>query len=409
MNSNATQSSWGTFVLLAGMLVFAPIAEGQIRITKPAGEKITIQLAGLSGGEDEASRVFLQTLQRNLDRSGWFSVVRAGQAEVSAVGSVQVRRNQLHVQCTVMGTANRQQYLSQSYRHAADDARRLAHRVADDIVEAVTGRKGIASTRILLVGVTDNARELFIMDADGGNLRQLTRDRNIVVRPRWGPTANQLTYTGYLQRFPDVYLVELETGNRTVVANYSGLNSGGVLSPDGRDMAVILSKDGNPELYIKNLRSGRLTRLTNTPRANEASPSWSPDGRQIVYVSDQAGRPHLYIISRDGGAPRRVTSRGTANVAPDWGPNGLIAFSSRIGGRYQIAIMDPQTEQIRYLDTPDHADYEDPSWAPNGRHLVCARRENFRSSIYVLDTVGDPPVRLTQQGGDWFSPAWSPE
>ncbi len=392
-----------------GCSSFVPDADAQIRISKPAGEKITIQLSGLGAGDDEPSRVFIQTLQGNLNRSGWFTVMRAGQAEVSVVGSVHTRQDQLHVQATVMGAASRQQYLGKTYRHAADDARRLAHRVADDMVEAVTGRKGIASTRIVMVGARGNAKELFLCDADGGNLIQLTRDGNISVRPRWGPRADQLTYTAYLQRFPDVFLVDLNTGNRTAVANYSGLNSGGVLSPDGQDMAVVLSKDGNPELYVKNLRSGRLTRLTNTPRANEASPSWSPDGRQIVYVSDQAGRPQLYIIARDGGAPRRVTSRGSENVAPDWGPNGLIAFAGRVGGRYQVAIMDPQTEQIRYVDTPDYADYEDPSWAPNGRHIVCARRENFRSSIYVLDTMGDPPIRLTQQSGDWYSPAWSPE
>jgi TolB protein len=396
-------------LVLFAWLASAPITEGQIRISKPAGEKITIQLAGLRAGDDEAARLFTQTLQGDLSRSGWFSVVRAGQAEVSIIGSVERRRDQLHVQCTVTGVGNRQQYLSKSYRHPANDARRLAHTIADEIVEAVTGRKGIASTRIVLVGVQGNAKELFICDADGGNLTQLTHDRNVSVRPRWGPTSKQLTYTAYLQRFPDVFLVDLDSGQRTAVANYSGLNSGGVLSPDGQDMAVVLSKDGNPELYIKNLRSGRLTRLTNTPRANEASPSWSPDGRQIVYVSDQAGRPQLYIISRDGGAPRRVTSRGSENVAPDWGPNGLIAFASRVGGRYQIAIMDPQTEQVRYLDTPDYADYEDPSWAPNGRHIVCARRENYRSSIYVLDTMGDAPLRLTHQSGDWYSPAWSPE
>ena len=384
-------------------------ADAQIRIAKPAGEKISIQLAGLQAGQDEASRVFMQTLQGNLNRSGWF-VVRSGQAEVSVTGSLEVRGTQLRLQCAVQGTANRQVYLNKRYDHTAADARRLAHRVADDIVEAVTGRKGIASTRILSVGVVGNSKELFLMDADGGDRRQLTQDRSIALFPRWGPDGTQFTYTSYLQRFPDVYLVDLDRGGqRSVIANYSGLNAGGVLSPDGRDLAVILSRDGNPELYIKNLRSGRLTRLTQTLQANEASPSWSPDGSRIVYVSDQAGRPQLYVISRDGGAPRRLTSRGSENVAPNWGANNLIAFSSRIGGRYQIAYMNPDTQQTVYLEQNDGADYEEPSWAPNGRHIVCARRMNFRSAIYVLDTMGDAPIRLTPESGGWYSPAWSPQ
>jgi TolB protein len=351
-------------------------AEAQIVIAKPAGEKITIQLTGLAPDQDAGSRVFLETLRGNLERSGWFTVAAAGQAEVTATGSVHRRGDQIQVACRVEGVVNRQRYLAQTYRQPADNARRLAHRVADDIVEAVTGRQGIASTRIVFVGTVDRAKELFLCDADGGNLTRLTRDGNIAVRPRWGPSSDRLTYTAYLQRFPDVFLVDLNTGQRTAVANYSGLNSGGVLSPDGEDMAVVLSKDGNPELYIKQLRTGRLVRLTNTPHANEASPSWSPDGQHIVYVSDQAGRPHLYSISRAGGAARRLTTRGSENVAPDWGPNGLIAFASRVGGQSQIALLDPQTERVRYLEVPDGADYEDPSWAPNGRHIVCARRSS---------------------------------
>ncbi len=380
----------------------------QIRITKPVGEKITIQLSGFAAGSDEASSLFMQTLRGNLNRSGWFTVVGTGPAEVAVSGTAQVRGAQLHVQCRVIGVANRQNYLSKSYQHSADDVRRLAHRIADDIVEAVTGRQGIASTRIVMIGTVGNAKELFLSDADGGNMTQLTQDGNIAVRPRWGPTNDVITYTAYLQRFPDVFMINLRTGQRTVLANYSGLNAGGVISPDGQDMAVILSRDGNPELYVKNVRSGRLTRLTNTPQANEASPSWSPDGRQIVYVSDQAGRPHLYIISRDGGAPRRVTSRGSENVAPDWGTNGLITFSSRVGGRNQVAILDPKTDQIRYVETPDASNYEDPSWAPNGRHIVAGRSAGARSQVYILDTMGDPPLRLTPQQGDWYSPAWSP-
>jgi TolB protein len=393
--------------LLLGSLLASPRADGQIRITKPAGEKITVQLAGLTTTGDGAARVFAQTLRSNLERSGWFRVVGAGQAEVAISGSAQVRGGQLVVECRVLGTANRQQFIAQRYQHAADEARRLAHRVADDIVKAVTGYEGIASTRIVMVGVQENAKELFLCDADGEGLTQLTSDRSIAVRPRWGG-SRRLTYTAYLQRFPDVFLIDLETGDRNAVANYSGLNAGGVLSPNGEDLAVILSKDGNPDLYVKNLRTGRVTRLTQTPGANEASPAWSPDGRQMVYVSDQAGRPHLYIISRDGGAPRRMTSRGRENVAPDWGPNGLIAYASREGGQYQIVVADPQGNEVHRFVDPQGAHYEDPSWAPNGRHLVCARKENYRSQIYILDIAGDRPIRLTPSRGDWFSPAWSP-
>jgi TolB protein len=401
---------WPVLLLLvaAGCFLGVPTAQAQIRVTKSVGDKVGIQLTGLQADGDQASRVFMRTLQDSLNRSGWM-VLRSSGAEVAVSGSVEVRRDQLRVECRVTGVLNRQSYLSQSYRHAAADPARLAYRVADDIVEAVTGRKGMASSRILLIGTTGRAKEMFIMNADGSGLRQLTSDGSISLRPRWGPDADQFTYVSYMRRFPDVYRVTLSTGAREAVAAYPGLNAGGVIAPNGRQMALILSKDGNPELYVKDLPSGRLTRLTRTLQANEASPTWSPDGQRICYVSDQAGRPQLYVIDRSGGRPRRLTSRGSENVAPDWGANNWIAYTSRFGGRYQIALIDPDRGEQRYLAHEDQADYEDPAWAPNGRHLVVTRKQNYRSALYLLDTLGDRPIRLTDQAGDWNMPDWSPK
>jgi TolB protein len=281
--------------------------------------------------------------------------------------------------------------------------------MADDIVQAVTGHKGIASMRIVLVGNRTGKKELYLCDSDGGDVRQLTGEGRIAIAPNWSPDGNSIVYTSYMRNFPDICRIDLNRNQRTSLASYSGLNTGASISPDGKDLALILSKDGNPELYIKNIRSGKLTRLTNTPRAAEASPDWSPDGSQLVYASDQGGtgRPQLYTISRDGGTPRRISNRGTENVAPDWGPNGLIACASRTGGQYVIAVIQPASGQMTYL-VSDGADYEDPSWAPDGRHIVAARSVKYQSSIYLLDTVSDRPVALLQGNGNWYSPDCSP-
>jgi TolB protein len=296
---------------------------------------------------------------------------------------------------------------SKSYRGKQDEVRALAHRAADEIVEALTGRPGIASSRIVMVGTQSGSKELYYCDADGHNLVQWTRDKSVSVAPKWGPEGRKVVYTSYLRRFPDVFSIDLSSGKREQIAGYGGLNTGADISPDGRDVVLILSKDGNPELYVKNLKSGRLTRLTKTPHAVEASPSWSPDGEQIVYVSDQSGRPQLYMLSRKGGRPVRLTTRGLENVSPDWGSSGLIVFSSRVGGRYQVCTVDPRTREVTQI-TEGRADFEDPSWAPDGRHIAATRTENYRSEVYILDTMGDPPIALTRYKGDWYSPAWSP-
>ena len=388
------------FVLSACLTVSA-----QVRVAKSADRKLTINLAGLRVSGSSA-QTFFQTLENDLRISGWFQPMRGG-GDLQLSGSVAQSGSSVKASLQVHRAADRALLLSKGYSLETTRVRTLAHRAADDIIEAITGRKGIASTKITVIGTRSGAKELYLCDADGGGLMQLTRDRSIVVGPNWGPDGNSLVYTSFVRGFPDVYSVDLRSGKREGLASYSGLNTGAALSPNGKELALILSKDGNPELYIQTLRGKKLTRLTSTLRATEASPTWSPDGQFLIYVSDRNGTPQLYKISRSGGQPQLISSRGTENVAPDWGPNGLIACASRSGGRYHIAIINPSTGETRYLPN-DGADYEDPSWAPDGRHLVATRSVRYRSALYLLDTVSDAPVALISGGGDWISPAWSP-
>jgi TolB protein len=262
---------------------------------------------------------------------------------------------------------------------------------------------GMASGKVAMVSNRTGRKELYVCDMDGKNVRQITKDRSIVVGPGWTPDGKNIVYTSYKRGYPNVYL----TGRSKPVSSHGGLNASGAVSPNGKSMAIILSRDGNPELYTKSLRTGSLKRLTKTRKGNEASPTWSPDGKHIAYVSDTSGSPQIYIISKDGGRAQRLTSTGTENVAPDWGKNGYIVYSSRIGGRYRIVLANPGAKSLRVLET-DWADYEDPSWAPDGRHIVCSRTSNYRSSIYLLDTQKDSPVALLTGSVDWYSPACSP-
>lgn len=385
------------------MILSAPAIHAQVRVVKSADRKIAIDLSGLRTGGDSSSQTFFKTLEKDLRLSGWFETVR-GNGEVRVNGTATSSGGEIKAGGQVVRLNDQAVLLSKNY---SGPTRTAAHRMADDIVEAVTGHKGIASMRIVLVGNRTGKKELYLCDSDGGNVQQVPVKNGIVVGPSWGPDGNTIVYTSFMRDFPDICRIDLSRNRWDILASYGGLNTGSAISPGGKEMALILSKDGNPELYIKNLRSGVLTRLTATPRATEASPSWSPDGQNLVYVSDATGKPQLYIIPRTGGAPKRISSRGTENVAPDWGPNGLIACSSRSGGRYAIAVIQPSNGQTSY-PTTDGADYEDPSWAPDGRHIVAARSVNYRSSLYLLDTISDRPVALLEGGGSWYAPDCSP-
>ena len=380
-----------------------------VTVVKPGGIKTAIDLSGMRPAGGEAAQAFCQTLEADLNRSGWFIVTR-GSAALSVQGVSETAGGTLSVACRLIDSARPGNSFKRKYSVEAANARVLAHQVADEIVKAVKGVQGIASTRIAMIGSGGGRKDLYLCDADGGRLVQVTRQGAVCLAPSWSPTADAVFYTSFHKGFPDVYRIDLSSRRRTRVAGYPGLNTGADISADGRSMALTLSKDGNPELYVMDVARGRLTRLTKTRRAAEASPSWSPDGSRMVYVCDSSGSPQLYIMSRSGGQARRVSFRGNENVAPDWGPDGRIVYSSRREGRYQICVIDPDaTTRVEDQITRDFVDHEDPSWAPDGRHVVYARTARYESSLYILDTLGDPEIRLTTMKGDWYSPAWSPQ
>lgn len=382
-------------------------AAAQVTVRKSAGAAVGVDLAGLqvSGA---AAQIVRRTLELDLNRSGWMEVAGAGGGGIAVRGTIADAGGQVTFTCQAVDAAGRA-YVNATYQQPAAQAVYLAHQVAHDLVVNVTGKPTFFLARLALIGTRSGAKELYLADSSAQLVQQVTHDKAISLKPRWSPDNKLISYTSYLKRFPDVYTIDVATGVRNRVAAYPGVNSGGAISPDGRSMALILSKDGNPDLYVQDLASKRLTRLTNTPRATEGSPAWSPDGARIVYVSDTSGTPQLYLVSRAGGAPQRLTARGSQNVAPDWGKNGLIAYQTLAGGRqFQIAVMDPATRQEKII-TPYDASYEDPSWAPDGRHLAATRSVNYKYSVYLLDSMaamGDKPVALTT-AGDWYAPAWS--
>jgi TolB protein len=390
---------------LAALAVAVP-ASAQVMVRKSAGSKIGVDLSGLqvSGA---AAQTVRRTLELDLNRSGWMEVAPAGQGAFAVRGAIADAGGQVTFRCQVTDAAG-QTYVNAAYAQPAGQAVRLAHQVANDVVVKTTGKPTFFLGELVLVGAKGGNKELYLADSSCQVIQQLTNDRT-VLKPRWSPDNRFIAYTSYLKRWPDVFTIERATGTRQQASFFPGLNSGGAISPNGRSMALILSKDGvSPDLYVQDMATKRLTRLTNTPQATEGSPCWSPDGSRIVFVSNASGSPQLYLVSSSGGAPQRLTARGAQNVAPDWGKNGLIAYQTYTGGKFQIAVMDPATMQERVI-TPFDASYEDPSWAPDGRHLAAARSVNYSYSVYLLDSMaalGDKPVALTSTG-EWTSPAWS--
>lgn len=394
--------------LLCVALALSAAAQSRtIVIRGTAAGKTPVSLAGIRSDGTPNSALFLKVLRADLNRSGWLQVADSPNAtyrvDGSAGGSGGIYAN-LQISGGSKGT------VPWSYRASAAEVRAAAHKASDEIVLALTGNKGMASAPILLVGKRGGKTDIYQCDADGANMRGITGEGASCLSPTWLPDRSGFVYTSFARRYAAVYMAKFRAGggiSRTAVANYPGLNNGGIVSPDGRYLALVLSLTGNVELYIKNLQTQKLIRLTRTPHANEASPDWSPDGRTLAYVSDEGGNPQVYTIAQNSNRGRRLVHALKESVAPDWSPDGSkIAFCGKSGGAYGIYVCGLDGKYIQ-ISPNDGAGYQDPSWAPDGRHIVATRGRDGQRSLVLLDSMGDPPVNLTPYPGEWYLPDWA--
>jgi TolB protein len=385
------------------------------KVEKAGSDKSSLDWSAYQAGSGPLARVFIDTLKLNLSLSGCFINKQGGLAEYKLIGRSVADGATMQVDISAVDPTNDVAF-GKSYQHRATPAtvRALAQLIADEMVEELKGQKGVARTKLAIIGSANGKKELYICDADGQGVVQITSDKSISLSPQWGNGPNTLFYTSYLMGYPDVYRILLSNGKRARMANYPGMNTGGALSPGGRQLALVLSKDGKPEIYVKNLNSNRLSRITNTPMAPKASPCWTPDGRRLILVSGHRGRPSLYSVNARGGKLTPLPTGGVENIEPDVGADGRIVFSTLMGrDTYGVKVFDPKTGEVTMISPASDArlgtSYESPSWSSNGRHIVCIRKVNYRSSVVLLDTLGDPPIALLEGGqNDWSSPDWSP-
>jgi TolB protein len=284
-------------------------------------------------------------------------------------------------------------------RNYSGETRRAVHRFMDDLVETLTGQKGIALSKVAFVSDRSGHKEIYTCDYDGANALQITHDGAISVSPALSPDGRKLAYTGYQSGYADIYLIDLASGARNRIIKFPGTNSGAAFSPDGSHIACTLSKDGNPEIYVTGLSGDSPRRLTHT-RGVESSPTWGPNGSEIVYSSDEKGSPQLYRISAAGGSGRFLSTGFGYNTEPNWSPDGKrLTFNVRSGGGFQVAIMDLDSGATRLAVDQG----ENPCWGADSRHLIFSRG----SGLYLFDTVTGKETRLVGDLGRISEPSWS--
>jgi TolB protein len=295
--------------------------------------------------------------------------------------------------------------LVKTYRGPTKGARQLAHRFGDDVVKYYTGERGIFTTKIAFTSANPRAKvsNIYVMDYDGNGVYRASNTGPLNVLPAWAPSG-ALSYTGYLWKNPDLYLVAGSGGRATRISKYPGLNIGAAWSPRGDAIALTLSKDGNAEIYVISPSGQILRRLTNNP-AIDTSPTWSPDGGRIAFVSSRGGSPQVYVSSASGGGARRLTFKGSYNQEPSWCPRKetpLVAFTGRDeSGHFDIFTVNVESGEVKRL-TQGQGSNKSPSWAPNGRLIVFS---SSRGGLWIMNSDGLNQHQVYKGGGQ--TPAWS--
>jgi TolB protein len=301
--------------------------------------------------------------------------------------------------------------------------RKVGHTFANDVVKSLTGKPGIFLTKFVAsrdLGVR-SAKEIYMMDWDGQNVKAVTNHRGLALSPAWSPDAKKIAYTNYAyhphlrSRNADLFLFDLALSKRWLVSYRKGINSGANFFPDGESLLLTISQNGNPDIYRMDTDGKNISQLTHGPHgAMNVEPALSADAKEIAFSSDRSGQPMIYVMSVKGASPERLTFAGKYNASPSWSPDGKkIAFAGQDKSHFDIFVMDRNgTGMERLTDAKKKngqpANNEDPSYSPDGRHVVFSSDRSGNYQLYIINVDGTGERRITLDSANYTRPKWSP-
>jgi TolB protein len=436
---------WALILLLLASLPVAAQQKGgqaaaqrqggplEVDITQGTLKPIPIAIPEFAGEDQRFATELANVLAGDLERSGLFQPLNRDsfiqrQPDINATPRLSDWRA-INAQALVVGRAGRggdgrlvaefrlwdvlsgRQLAGQRLAVNAGEWRRLAHLVADQVYERLTGEKGYFDTQIVFIDETGpkdhRNKRLAIMDQDGANVRLLSQGKELVLTPRFSPTSHEVTFLQYTGDQPRVFLLNLESGRRELVGNFPGMTFAPRFSPDGQRIVMSIGEGGASSIVEMDLRSKGTRRLTQS-NAIDTGPCYSPDGRRVVFESDRDGSQQLYVMNADGSGQHRISFGEGRYSTPVWSPRGdLIAFTKQSGSNFLIGVMRPDGSGERTLTEGFHN--EGPTWAPNGRVLAFFRESRGAGGprLFSIDLTGYNE-REMQTPAFSSDPAWSP-
>ncbi|PZW47508.1 TolB protein [Pseudomonas sp. URMO17WK12:I2] len=334
-------------------------------------------------------------------------------AQYVLVGNIVPNGARLQVQFALFNVATEQQVLTGTVGGGTDQLRDMAHHIADQSFEKLTGVKGAFSTRMLYVtaerfGVNNTRYTLQRSDYDGARAVTLLQSREPILSPSFASDGKRIAYVSFEQKRPRIFVQHIDTGRREQVTNFEGLNGAPAWSPDGTKLAFTLSRDGNPEIYVMDMGSRNLRRITNNS-AIDTEPFWGKDGQTIYFTSDRSGKPQIYKTNINSGAVDRVTFVGNYNANPKLSADEktLVMIHRQDGYTvFKVAAQDLERGNLRILS--DTSLDESPTVAPNGTMVIYATRQQGRGVLMLASTNGRVRLPLPTAQGEVREPSWSP-
>ncbi len=328
-------------------------------------------------------------------------------AQALVKGGLQLDGGNLVMQLRLFDPSTGETLVGKEYKVEKKNYRAAAHRFMDEIMLALTGEKGIFSTKIAVACGKVGQKEIYVMDVDGQNMVPITKNKSINVSPAWSADGTQLVFTSYMKYFPEIYIAQSNgKGSIKRVTYNNAVNITPAFTPDGKSIALSSSMGGNPDIYLIDTQGNKQAQLTRS-FGIDIAPTFSPDGNSIIFASERAGNLHLFAMDRNGGGVKRLTFTGSHNDQPDWSPKGdKVAFASQNGSGYDIFTMNVDGSLVQRLTTGAGSN-ESPSYSPDGRYIVYSSTRRGKSDIYLMLWEGSNQTPITSSG-ECVNPDWSP-
>ncbi|HEY3838449.1 MAG TPA: hypothetical protein VGL72_17840 [Bryobacteraceae bacterium] len=303
------------------------------------------------------------------------------------------------------------QMMAKRFFDSMDDpgARKAAHEFSCEILKTF-GSDCLLGTKIYFISNRTGVKELWVMDYDGANQRQLTHSRNINVTPGISPDGSLVSFTSYKTGLPQLNIMETATGRlRGFLNPTASMNCCATFTPDGKQVYFSSTLSGTPQIYRAGVTGASLTRISHS-NAIETEPKVNPKNpSELVFVSGRTGPQQIFRMNSEGLDVERITD-GTGEASnPSWHPDGQhILFSWTRGyakGEFNVFLMDVASRRYDQL-THSEGKNENPVWAPDGRHLVFGSTRGGSKQIWTMLADGTGATRLTNQGEN-TQPVWS--